>query len=136
MLKTFYLLMAVVSVVNGLTMLAAPEAWYEELVPGVHHTGPMNIHFERDIGIAFLAVGVGLGWAAFHLAQARAMHVVTGIFLGGHALLHVYDILAGHLPGEHWISDGPVVMLPGAVMLALFNPAVWRWANPAAVDNP
>jgi hypothetical protein len=132
MLKAFYVIMAIVSVGNGLTMLAAPEAWYEEIVPGAHHTGPMNIHFQRDIGIAFLAAGAGLIWAAFHLAQARAMHVVTGIFLGGHGLLHVYDILVGHLPMEHWLYDTPTVILPGAIMLALFVPAAWRWANPEA----
>ncbi len=54
-LRAFYVLMAVMSIGNALVMLAAPEAWYEKLVPGVPDSGPMNTHFERDIGLAFLA---------------------------------------------------------------------------------
>ncbi len=37
-------------------MPTAPEIWYSA-VPGVPETGPANIHFIRDIGLAFLAAG-------------------------------------------------------------------------------
>src|SRR5262249_52922948 len=38
---------------NGTFMLVAPSAWYG-LVPGVAATGPLNAHFVRDIGAAYL----------------------------------------------------------------------------------
>ena len=131
MLRAFYILVAIFAVLNGMTMLLAPETWYEELVPGVEHTGPMNTHFERDIGLAFLAFGLGLAWAAFHLDRARPIHVIATIFLGGHGILHVYEIVRGHLPAEHWILDAAGVFLPAALMIALCVPSLWRRANPA-----
>lgn len=130
MLRIFYLIMAVTHAGNGLVMLAAPESWYERLVPGVPHTGPMNLHFERDIGLAFLSFGVGLGWAAFNLKKARPVHLLATIFIGGHGLFHVEEIIRGGLPFEHWALDAPGVFLPSALMLVLCIPAVWRWANP------
>ena len=55
---------------NGLFMLADPAAWYA-LVPGVPMTGPLNAHFVRDIGCAYLVAGAAL--AAFGAQpQARA----------------------------------------------------------------
>jgi hypothetical protein len=44
---------------NGLFMLADPAGWYG-LVPGVPMTGPLNVHFVRDIGCAYAVAGLGL----------------------------------------------------------------------------
>lgn len=132
MLRAFYILMALGHAGNGLVMLANPEAWYSELVPGVPNTGPMNTHFERDIGLAFLAFGLGLGWAAFNLDKARPIHVLATIFIGGHGLFHVIEIARGALPPEHWVYDSVSVFLPSALLFALCVPAVWQWANPEA----
>ena len=77
MLRAFYILVATFAVLNGMTMLLTPETWYEELVPGVEHTGPMNTHFERDIGLAFLAFGLGLAWAAFHPASMALTRIIS-----------------------------------------------------------
>lgn len=132
MLRIFYVLMAILNAGNGVVMLTAPEAWYENLVPGVPNTGPMNTHFERDIGLAFLSFGLGLGWAAFNLKKALPVHVLATIFIGGHGLFHVIEILRGSLPPEHWQLDFAGVFVPSALMLVLCIPAVWRWANPDA----
>ena len=56
------------AVANALWMLADPLRWYHDLPAGVPDTGPFNPHFVRDIGCAFLAVGVGQVWAAFRPA--------------------------------------------------------------------
>ena len=43
-------------------MLARPEIWYYS-IPGVTGTGPLNLHFIRDIGCAYLVAAAGLcGW--------------------------------------------------------------------------
>ena len=53
MRRSIAAVLAVLTVLNGLTMLLAGAAWYES-VPGVSETGPYNPHFIEDIGAAFL----------------------------------------------------------------------------------
>ncbi len=50
-------LVGLAMVVNGGVMLVVPATWYA-LVPGVAGTGPLNAHFVRDIGGAYLVAGV------------------------------------------------------------------------------
>ena len=105
-----------ISVANALWMLAGPLHWYHGLPAGVPDTGPFNPHFVRDIGGAFLAVGVALVWAAFQPAWRTPLLAIAAIFLGGHALVHVYDTLRGALGDTHWWLDLPGVYLPAAVI--------------------
>ncbi|HET8881757.1 MAG TPA: hypothetical protein VFM56_06225, partial [Solimonas sp.] len=44
---------------NGVWMLFSPESWYP-VIPGVTHTGPLNVHFVRDIGCAYFLCGAAL----------------------------------------------------------------------------
>jgi hypothetical protein len=83
---------------NGLFMLAAPGAWYPA-VPGVTETGPLNVHFVRDIGAAYIACAVGLGWWA--AGRGAGAVVPVAVFLGLHMLVH----LAESLFGGHGLSD-------------------------------
>ena len=59
------LVFGLIALANALWMLIGPMGWYEDLPAGVPDTGPFNPHFVRDIGCAFLAVGLALVWAAF-----------------------------------------------------------------------
>jgi hypothetical protein len=43
---------------NGLWMLLAPRSWYYGLPARIPDTGPLNVHFVRDIGAAFLTLGI------------------------------------------------------------------------------
>lgn len=76
------------NLVNGLVMIAAPRAWYG-LTSGVDLTGPMNFHFVRDIGLAFIASGAGL------LAGARSGRTMATLALAGatwpglHVIFHI-----------------------------------------------
>ena len=54
---------------NGFLMLLDPAQWYA-IVPGVPETGPLNPHFVRDIGAAYVVTGVAIGWLA---RDARAV---------------------------------------------------------------
>jgi hypothetical protein len=101
---------------NALWMLAGPMHWYRELPAAVPDTGPFNAHFVRDIGCAFLAVGVALCWAARSPRWRPPLVVVAALFLGAHGVLHAYDTLRGALGHPHWWLDLPGVYLPAAVL--------------------
>src|SRR5262245_31960655 len=58
------LIFALVLAATGLHMLIDPAGWYG-IVPGVPDTGPLNPHFVRDIGCAYLMSGVAFAWLAF-----------------------------------------------------------------------
>lgn len=106
------LVVGVGSVANALWMLAGPMHWYEELPAAVPDTGPFNPHFVRDIGCAFLTVGVAMIWAARVEVMRRPLTAVALMFLVFHAGLHVYDTAVGNLPSDHWWLDFAGVYLP------------------------
>src|SRR5213593_2154411 len=62
--------LGLLNVANGLWMLATPARWYHDLPAGVPDTGPLNLHFVRDIGSAFTTIGVAFCVAAVR-PQAR-----------------------------------------------------------------
>jgi hypothetical protein len=102
---------------NGVWMLADPPGWYLKLPAAVPDTGPLNEHFVRDIGSAFVVMAVGVLVAAFRPALRLPLVALTSLFYWLHALVHVTDTLAGRLPASHWTIDFPGVYLP-ALLLA------------------
>jgi hypothetical protein len=106
---------------NGLFMLADPAGWYAA-VPGVTATGPFNSHFVRDIGCAYIVVGISL--AAFTIdARNRASALAAGTFLALHALVHVWDAASGRESLHHFINDLPAVVAPPVITLWLALPS-------------
>lgn len=85
------------STLNGLWMLIAPELWFHKIPADVHHFGPYNVHFVRDVGCAYLTVGLGLVLAAWRPRMRAAMALLAALFYGLHALVHVYDTARGHV---------------------------------------
>lgn len=104
------------SVLNALWMLADPLRWYHDLPAGVPDTGPFNAHFVRDIGCAFLAVGVAQMWAAAAKPWRTPLVAVSAVFVVGHAVLHVFDTARGAVPSDHWWLDLPGVYLPALLL--------------------
>lgn len=103
---------------NGAVMLAAPEFWYAT-VPGVEHTGPANIHFIRDIGLGFLAAASAL-WL---VARGHVLLLVPAIvFLGGHAGLHLVEMVAHRMPLDAALRDLLLIVVPGLLPLAALLP--------------
>lgn len=102
-------------------MLFAPEHWYNA-VPGVTATGPINIHFIRDIGAAFLMSGMALAvygknpvlWVAAPIAA---------IFPGVHAGIHAFGLLSGHSHDSTTVDFFGVVF-PGFLTLLIAAIAV------------
>jgi uncharacterized protein YjeT (DUF2065 family) len=102
-------------IANGLTMLAVPEAWYA-LVPGVPQTGPLNPHFVRDIGAAYVVAGGALVWFAIDRA-ARPAALAGAAFLAIHAAIHVWDAATGREHVHQLLVDLPTVFLPPALAI-------------------
>ena len=112
-----FLIVGVGTLANALWMLVGPLHWYTDLPVGVPDTGPFNPHFVRDIGCAFLSVGVALTWAARSRAFRVPLVTIAALFLGAHALLHAYDTLRGALEHHHFWLDLPGVYLPAALIV-------------------
>ncbi len=131
-LRIIYVVMGLGSLANGIYMFFAPESWYQQEILGVEDTGPMNIHFVRDVGVVYAIVGVGLLWSSVNLAHCRIVHIGVTMFLLGHALEHAMEILTGDLPHSHWYIDAAGVFIPGMLFLVLALPPVWSRVNPEA----
>lgn len=115
-MRTLLILLALYQGANGLFMLAAPEVWYG-LVPGVEHTGPLNVHFVRDIGLAFLAAATGLAMAA--AGAGRAALWPAAAFLSGHAGLHIAEMAVHGTNAADALRDTVLILIPGLAPLAL-----------------
>src|SRR5262244_864644 len=119
-------ILGLMNLANGLWMLAAPEGWYHALPAGVPDTGPLNLHFVRDIGAAFTTIGVAFCVAAPRAARHRGVVLAAALFSVLHALIHVADIVAERLPADHWLIDLPGVFVPAAFLVVLALPRWWR----------
>lgn len=104
---------------NGLAMLVAPGDWYRA-VPGVVYTGPLNLHFVRDIGCAYLVAAGGLAWRAW---SGRAGAALAGAaFLLLHAGVHGWELAVGICGWGRFLRDLPGVVLAAAAALWLALP--------------
>lgn len=111
---------------HGLWMLLAPEHWYLHLPAGVPDTGPLNVHFVRDIGAAFFTIGAAFCAAAPRPRLQRSVLLGATLFFVLHAVVHVFDMLTGRLHHGHWLIDFPGVFLPAILLSVLCLPRWWR----------
>jgi hypothetical protein len=78
--------LGVLWLLNGIFIFTDPKRFYE-IVPGLKLMGPFNMHFIRDVGLAFVASGGALAWGARMSAQRL---VYTGLAWPSlHALFHI-----------------------------------------------
>ena len=116
---------------NGLYMLLAPQGWYFA-VPGVPDRGSYNVHFIRDIGIIYSLCGAGLVIGSFYPAQRLGLWTFSALWLTGHALFHVWEVVSGTVGVSSLLMDFPGVTLPALLNLALLKFAGGHWRPPAA----
>lgn len=110
------LFLAIILTANGVFALAFPDAWYAR-IPGVSATGPLNTHFVRDIGAAYMIAGISFAWLWRNAAAWPAALAGSG-FLVVHALVHAGEMLIATIDAHHLLRD-----LPGVFLLPVF--AVW-----------
>ena len=109
-------LLGLFHLINGLTMILAPAYWYAT-VPGVSQTGPINHHFIVDIGLAFVANGVGL------MAAMRPGRTATTLALAGatwpamHALFHIFGWLTMGFPHDPQVLFSEVIAVVAISLL-------------------
>jgi hypothetical protein len=115
----FYRLLGAGSLANGAWMLLAPMGWFSGLPAGVTDTGPLNVHFVLDLGVVFLIAGAAALYCAAHPDTKTPAYWGLTLFYAGHALVHVYEIVAGRLPGSHWAIDAPLVFAPAVALIGI-----------------
>ena len=85
------------ALINAGYIWAAPEHWYAT-VPGVQATGALNLHFAKDIALAFLSSAAALIWAG---SKANATAAICGVaWLALHALFHLTIWLQRGAPAD------------------------------------
>jgi hypothetical protein len=107
---------------NGLGMILAPNYWFHT-VPGVAETGPLNVHFVVDIGLAFLAAGLAYVASAVR-AELRPVGFGASGFLVLHASFHLAHLHAG---------DGSA---DAAVIIPAFLGLILLWPRAASAPAP
>ncbi len=112
--------------INGAVMMLAPAWWYPR-VPGVIETGPFNDHFVRDIGAAYLACALAMGWAVKDPARGLGAAIASASFLTLHAAIHLVTTFCGTSPPWPLLArDFPGVFLPAIISLAVARAAYRR----------
>jgi len=117
--KALLIVFGLISILNGVWMLAFPYHWYWNLPAAVPDTGPFNQHFVRDIGSAFLTVGVALVWASIQVQYAFPLVSLAALFSVLHACVHIIDMISGRMPAHHWLLDLPGIYFPAALLIYL-----------------
>ena len=112
--------------INGAVMMLAPAWWYPR-VPGVIETGALNEHFVRDIGAAYLACALAMGWALNNPARGLGVAAVSAAFLCLHSLIHLITPFCGTaLPWPLLARDFPGVFLPAIISLLVVRACIRR----------
>mgnify|MGYP001441877836 CR=1 FL=1 len=114
-MKALTLILAALLAANGVYMFLDPPGWYAA-VPGVPNTGPLNLHFVRDIGIAYFTAGAALAWSVFGAGWRGA--ALAALFIGGHALLHLGELILGH-HRDVILNEIVAVHLPAVLIVAI-----------------
>lgn len=131
LLKSIYNLLGAISLGNGFWMVVSASTWFSKMPVEAEDTGPFNAHFVHDVGLVYLLVGIGAFWCAYKLKNCTEVHLGITLFMGGHALIHIVEILLEVLPASHWFIDFPLVTLPAIILIGL-TPTVLKykqWQN-------
>ncbi|HAE25848.1 MULTISPECIES: hypothetical protein [Hyphomonas] len=95
MWRPILFLIAAVHSANALTMWFAPHFWYGA-VPGVAMMGPFNLHFVRDIALAFGMSAGALAYSALKVDRSAA--ICGAAWPALHAIFHIWIWIARGLP--------------------------------------
>jgi len=116
-MRIFLFLIALYYLGLAAMMWLAPMAWYES-TPGVAMMGPFNLHFIRDVALAYLVSGAALFWGAWKSDKTALVFGAAWPCL--HALFHLYIWVMRGVPFD-LIAAANLggIQLPAWVALAL-----------------
>ena len=99
---------------TGLALILAPVWFFDNIGP----FAPYNRHYEGDLGMFLLPMGLGLLAAAREPHRHRLLLAVAAAGSLLHAVNHLYDAVIGATPATRVIQDvGPLIAL-GLLVLA------------------
>lgn len=119
-IRAILLILGLFNLGNGLFMLDAPDQWYHT-IPGVTASGPPNMHFIGDIGLAYMASGAGLIWGARNGALAAAFALAGATWPTLHALMHISEWMHHGFPSDPQAAMSEAV---GVVAISFLGMAV------------
>ena len=108
-LRTALAIVGTLTLVTGPYVFFLPTLFYD-LTPGLSAMGPFNLHFIRDVGLAYFASGACLVIAAVTINRSLAIAGVLWPFL--HAVFHVQIWIGRGSP-----ADGVALFNFGAIVL-------------------
>ena len=118
--RFIFLLFGFLNLISALWMLISPEHWYYNLPVGIPESGPLNIHFIRDIGCIFLLLGCALVMGAFSRIEFRlVLFTMNTSFCLLHMCVHIHELVSGRLRMGIFWTDLPSIYLPALLMLIL-----------------
>lgn len=82
--KSILIFVGLSYILNGFTMWFMPQYWYEA-VPGVSMMGPFNLHFVRDLALAYGIMGAGLIYGL----RNPSIAVFAALWPAAHAIYHI-----------------------------------------------
>lgn len=112
MWKSLLLVIAGLNAFVALFMWFAPQLWYD-ITPGVAMMGPFNLHFIRDVSLAYATSTVALAWGA--MQRQRNLALVGAFWPCAHACFHLWI----------WFARGLPLDLVAAVNLMGIQPLAW-----------
>lgn len=133
LLRIGFLLGGLLSIANGIWMLADPSGWFE-LVPGpASDYGPVNSHFIQDVGGWYMAGGVLFLFASTNPLRFGGVTLIVMLLSNGaHAISHLVAVISGKVDASHWATDMPVVLAPVIVLVLL----LWVWWSLVSSKEP
>jgi len=114
------LILGTLTLLTGPYIFFAPTVFYEN-TPGVSMMGPFNLHFIRDVGLAFLVSG---GAVIFGVLQRnRGLAIAGALWPFLHGLFHLQIWTARGFPFDQVAGfDFAAVIAPATAMMIL----AWR----------
>lgn len=115
-MKSLLLLIGIIANAAGLLAFVAPLQFFDWFAD---YTGEPNPHLIRDVGAAYITVGVSLMLAA----QARRFRfpllLSSAVFLSLHAVGHILDLITGQVALSHLIVDTLQIFGPALLVIYL-----------------
>ncbi|HTT97583.1 MAG TPA: hypothetical protein VMF58_06000 [Rhizomicrobium sp.] len=108
--RALLVLLGLANLGNGLFMLFAPDQWFAA-VPGV--PVPFNPHFVMDIGMAYIASGVGLALGARAGLVSAVLACAGAAWPVLHALIHIDGWMMHGFPTDMRVALSETVGVVG-----------------------